>query len=163
MKKLVLFLGLAASLLACDTGSRQQQAATEAPTETPSVAEASSEEMNRDSASGRNLAAVAHQPQIDTSVTKLGTGATGGTVAKGAALITASDCTTCHKERERLIGPAYLAVAQQYPNSEENVKMLASKIIQGGKGNWGDIPMTPHPNISEADAREMARYILALK
>ena len=40
--------------------------------------------------------------------------------------------------------------------------MLAEKIIKGGTGNWGQIPMTPHPNISQADAEKMAMYVLSL-
>lgn len=146
---------------ACDSGNQRSAPATTA--EAPSVAEASSAELNADSVSNANLAAVAHQPQMDTSVTKLGTEATGGIVAKGAALITASDCTTCHKEQEKLIGPAYVAVAEKYPDTEANITMLAGKIIKGGKGNWGDIPMTAHPQVSVADAKEMTRYILSLK
>ena len=41
--------------------------------------------------------------------------------------------------------------------------MLGKKIISGGMGHWGDIAMTPHPGLSETDAREMARYVLSLK
>jgi len=81
----------------------------------------------------------------------------------GAALIEGSDCRTCHKNDAKLIGPSYKDVAQKYPNTPENVKMLAEKVIQGGQGNWGEIPMTPHPNISQADAEAMISYILTLK
>ena len=109
------------------------------------------------------MSAVAHQPQIDTSVTKIGTEHTGGLVAKGAKLITSSDCTACHKERDKLVGPAYTAVAAKYPSNEKNITFLANKIIQGGKGNWGEIPMSPHPGLALADAKEMATYILSLK
>ncbi|MBC8082929.1 MAG: c-type cytochrome [Hymenobacter sp.] len=100
---------------------------------------------------------------MDTSVTKLGTERTGGLVAGGAKLIAGSTCLGCHKEKEKLVGPAYTAVAAKYPANEANVAMLANKIIQGGKGNWGEIPMTPHPQIPVADAQEMVKYILSLK
>jgi cytochrome c len=82
---------------------------------------------------------------------------------KGLALIAGSDCLTCHKTSEKNIGPAYKDVADKYENTEENVKMLASKIIKGGSGNWGAIPMTPHPQLKEEDVEAMVKYIFLLK
>ena len=82
---------------------------------------------------------------------------------KGLALVAGSDCLTCHKTSEKNIGPAYKDVAAKYENTEENVKMLAGKIIKGGQGVWGAIPMTPHSTLSEADAEQMVKYILLLK
>ncbi|WP_207534302.1 c-type cytochrome [Desertivirga arenae] len=99
--------------------------------------------------------------------TSEGTGATDGTTpsseSKGSQLIATSDCLSCHKEHDKLVGPAYAEVAKKYENTPANVEMLANKIIQGGAGNWGDIPMTPHSSISKADAEEMAKYILTIK
>ena len=82
---------------------------------------------------------------------------------KGLALIGKSDCLTCHKANEKNIGPAYKDVAEKYENTEDNVKMLAGKIIKGGSGVWGNIPMTPHPTISQEDAEAMVKYVLLLK
>lgn len=82
---------------------------------------------------------------------------------KGLALIAASDCLTCHKVDEKLTGPAYRDVANKYENSETNIKMLAEKIVKGGTGVWGEIPMTPHPAITPADAEQMVKYIFLLK
>ena len=82
---------------------------------------------------------------------------------KGLELIGKSDCLTCHKVSDKNIGPAYKDVAAKYENTEENVKMLAGKIIKGGQGVWGAIPMTPHSSLSEADAEQMVKYILLLK
>jgi len=81
----------------------------------------------------------------------------------GAALIEGSGCRTCHKNDAKLIGPSYQDVAKKYPNTPDNVKMLAEKIIQGGQGNWGEIPMTPHPQISQEDAEAMVKFILIIK
>lgn len=83
--------------------------------------------------------------------------------SKGLELVGKSDCLTCHKISEKLTGPAYKDVAAKYENTDENVTMLASKIIKGGQGVWGTIPMTPHPTLSEADAKQMVKYILLLK
>jgi cytochrome c len=82
---------------------------------------------------------------------------------KGLALIAGSDCLTCHKVAEKNIGPAYQEVAAKYENTDDNVEMLAGKIIKGGSGNWGAIPMTPHANLSEEDAEAMVKYIFLLK
>lgn len=157
MKNPIFFLAVGVLLAACGSEPKSNRA------NEPSMQAASSEELNNDSTSASNLSAVAHQPQIDTNVTKIGTDHSGGIVAKGAKLITSSDCTSCHKERERLVGPAYTAVAEKYPSTDANITKLANKIIQGGKGNWGEIPMTPHPDLAVADAKEMAKYILSLK
>ncbi len=92
-------------------------------------------------------------------------GACGGNedAARGLSLIEASGCQTCHKMEGALIGPSYADVAKRYADGgEELVKNLTRSIINGGSGNWGEVPMTPHPQISEADAETMVRYILSL-
>ncbi|GAB4091116.1 c-type cytochrome [Flaviaesturariibacter terrae] len=81
----------------------------------------------------------------------------------GKALIAKSDCLSCHKETEPMVGPAYNAIARRYAGREDAVPTLAAKIIRGGSGNWGQTPMTPHAGLSPDDADEMARYILSLK
>ena len=83
-------------------------------------------------------------------------------IAEGKALVEASDCKTCHHLTNKIIGPTHTEVAQKYEDTDENVKMLATKIIQGGSGVWGDIAMTPHPNVSQENAEKMSRYILSL-
>jgi cytochrome c len=81
----------------------------------------------------------------------------------GLKLIATNDCLTCHKVDEKLTGPAYRDVANKYDNTDANVKMLAQKVIKGGSGNWGTVPMTPHPALSEADAEQMVKYVLLLR
>jgi cytochrome c len=82
---------------------------------------------------------------------------------KGLALIGKSDCLTCHKVSEKLIGPSYKDVASKYAGQDTAIKYLAGKIIHGGSGVWGTVPMTPHPQISEPDAEQMVKYVLLLK
>lgn len=84
-------------------------------------------------------------------------------IQKGMTLLANSDCLTCHKINEKVIGPAYKEVAKKYASSPANIKMLAGKIIKGGSGNWGAIPMTAHASLSQADAELMVKYILSLK
>jgi len=81
---------------------------------------------------------------------------------EGARLISRSDCLSCHAEERRLVGPSYVEVAQKYAFNDKNVDYLAGKIIEGGAGVWGQVPMTPHPDLKQEQAREMARYILSL-
>ncbi|MDR0791674.1 MAG: cytochrome c class I [Chitinophagaceae bacterium] len=73
------------------------------------------------------------------------------------------DCLTCHKIAEASTGPAYQDIANKYENTEANVTTLAEKVMHGGSGNWGSVPMVPHPAITEDSAKAMVREILALK
>lgn len=84
-------------------------------------------------------------------------------VAKGLQLVAQSDCFQCHKVAEKLTGPAYEEVAAKYPNNQQTIDTLAQKIIKGGVGVWGPVPMTAHPDLSKEDAETMVKYILSLK
>ncbi|MGV3503018.1 MAG: PA14 domain-containing protein [Adhaeribacter sp.] len=79
-----------------------------------------------------------------------------------AAIMDKSDCNTCHNRTEKTIGPAYTAIAQKYQTSPQTQEMLVQKVIQGGAGNWGQVPMTPHPDLSKEDAGTLVAYILSL-
>jgi cytochrome c len=82
---------------------------------------------------------------------------------KGLAIVAKSGCLACHKVDSKLIGPAYKDVANKYAGSDTAVTYLSHKIIHGGSGVWGNVMMIPHPDISEADAESMVKYILLLK
>lgn len=83
-------------------------------------------------------------------------------LTEGRRLIKQSDCTACHLDDATLIGPGYQEVAEKYPHNDSTVTYLAQKIIKGGSGVWGDIPMTPHPQHSPEEAEKMAAYILSM-
>ena len=88
--------------------------------------------------------------------------------SKGLELIGSSDCTTCHRLHKEAagasIGPSYSEVAAKYtPAADTTVDRLVHKIISGGSGVWGAIPMTPHPALAPADVKTMVEYILTLK
>jgi cytochrome c len=83
-------------------------------------------------------------------------------IAQGKTLVDASDCKTCHHPTNKIIGPAHAEVAKKYEFTKANVGLLAGKIINGGSGVWGDIPMSPHTDISKGDAEKMAMYVLSL-
>jgi len=54
-------------------------------------------------------------------------------------------------------------VAAKYEATDANIDMLADKIIEGGSGHWGDVPMTAHAGMSKENAKLMVKYILSLK
>jgi cytochrome c len=81
----------------------------------------------------------------------------------GKNLINKSDCLACHKDDVKLLGPAYVDVAKKYEPTAKNITYLVGKIKKGGAGVWGDIPMSPHPDLPDNDVREMVEYILSLR
>ncbi|MBB6501279.1 c-type cytochrome [Pedobacter cryoconitis] len=81
----------------------------------------------------------------------------------GEKLIATADCVGCHNKTQKVIGPAYVDIAAKYPSNDENISKLADVVIKGSKGTWGDLPMTPHPNLSKDDAKQMVTWILSLK
>jgi cytochrome c len=89
--------------------------------------------------------------------------ATAQEIEDGKGLIAKSDCLACHNTEKKLVGPAYIAVAEKYPQNQNSVNALSQKIISGGSGAWGAVPMPPHPAINLADANKMIKYILTLK
>lgn len=80
---------------------------------------------------------------------------------EGLKLIEGADCLSCHKIDAKLVGPSYQDVASKYTDAD--IDHLATKIIEGGKGIWGDIPMTAHAGMSKENAQKMVKYILSLK
>ena len=121
---------------------------------------------------GANFYSFSQTKKTVTKTTKKVTTKTTSTPAKGGSskadieqgkqLISKSDCLTCHQLQVKVVGPAYSAVAAKYPATDANVDKLAAKIISGGAGSWGQIPMTPHPTLAVGDAKKMVRYILSL-
>lgn len=78
------------------------------------------------------------------------------------SLITENNCSTCHKLSTRLVGPAFKAVAEKRMKTGQSVDSLAQKILQGGSGVWGNTPMPPQSQLSKAEARQIAEYIMNL-
>lgn len=89
--------------------------------------------------------------------------ATDTEIEDGKNLISKLDCLACHKVDTKLVGPAYIAVSEKYPQDQATVDLLTQKIIKGGSGVWGAVPMAPHPAIAPADANKIIKYILTLK
>jgi len=148
MKKVFLALTIATACYACGGNST-----------TESTTPVSNNDSNTNSQIGEATPAA---PATDTSKSTA-SAAPAPSGKDGKALIEASDCRTCHHDKDKLIGPAYAEVAKKYPNTDENVKHLAAKVMAGGTGVWGQIPMVAHPNISQEDAEAMVKYVLSIK
>lgn len=106
------------------------------------------------------------QPQTSSAATTESAASTASapSTAKmpGEKLIAKSDCVGCHNKTVKVVGPAYEEIAAKYPATEENINKLADVVIAGGKGNWGEVPMTAHASLSKEDAKEMVSWILSL-
>ncbi len=82
-------------------------------------------------------------------------------ITLGKAAIAKSDCFACHKPDGKLVGPSYTDIAKKYKRTDANITLLASKIIKGGSGTWGQIPMAAHPKINQIEAKKMVEFILS--
>lgn len=80
-----------------------------------------------------------------------------------AALATAKNCMSCHAADKKLVGPSYKEVANKYGADKSAADKLAVKIQKGGAGVWGPVPMPANPQVSEADAKKLAAWVLTLK
>lgn len=79
------------------------------------------------------------------------------------ALATAKNCMACHAVDKKLVGPSYKDVAAKYKADKGAVDMLAAKIIKGGAGVWGPVPMPPNAQVNEAEAKKLAAWVMAQK
>jgi cytochrome c len=79
------------------------------------------------------------------------------------ALATAKNCMACHAIDKKLVGPAYKDVAAKYAGQQDAVDKLAAKIIKGGSGVWGPVPMPANAQVNEAEAKKLAAWVLTQK
>ena len=79
------------------------------------------------------------------------------------ALATAKNCMACHAVDKKLVGPAYKDVAAKYAGQKDAVDKLSTKIIKGGSGVWGPVPMPANTQVNEAEAKKLAAWVLSLK
>lgn len=152
MKRLVLMasaMSLSLALLSCGGGSQKGESTSD---DAYGEYEIAPPEGSESTATEQSAAPAEQAPAASNS----------DAIAEGKVLVDASDCRTCHHPTNKIIGPAHTDVAKKYDFTEANVKLLASKIIEGGSGVWGDIMMNPHPSVSQEDAEKMARYVLSL-
>ena len=81
----------------------------------------------------------------------------------GMDLAKAKNCLACHAVSTKLVGPAYKDVAAKYAGQKDAEAKLAAKVIKGGAGTWGAIPMPANPQVSEAEAKTLVKWVLSQK
>jgi cytochrome c len=136
VKKFLLPLAFFGILVACNSGSDTAESTT---TSTDTVATAPATPATMDFTSDPNY-------------------------QKGLEIEAKNDCATCHKLNEKLVGPSFKEIANKYAGADATkIDSLAGKVISGGSGVWGQIPMTPHPALSKEDAVTVVKYVLLLK
>lgn len=86
-----------------------------------------------------------------------------GAAYASADLAKAKNCMACHALDKKLVGPAYKDVAAKYASDKDAAAKLAKKIREGGTGVWGQVPMPANPQVSEADALTLAKWVLTVK
>jgi len=79
------------------------------------------------------------------------------------ALATSKNCMSCHAVERKVLGPSFKDVAAKYKDDKGAVDTLANKIRKGGSGVWGPVPMPANNQVSEADAKKLAGWILSTK
>ncbi len=73
------------------------------------------------------------------------------------------NCMACHATDKKLVGPAYKEVATKYAGQKDAVDKLAQKVIKGGSGVWGPVPMPANAQVSEAEAKQLVQWVLSVK
>ena len=79
-------------------------------------------------------------------------------------LLKKNGCTACHAIDKKVVGPAYMDVSQKYAkeNRDQVMARLSDKVKKGGAGVWGQVPMPPNPQVSDADLKTMLTYVIDL-
>lgn len=78
-------------------------------------------------------------------------------------LMKAKNCIACHAVERKVLGPAFKDVAARYVGQKDAEAKLAAKIMKGGSGSWGAVPMPANPQVSDAEAKTLSKWILAQK
>jgi cytochrome c len=80
-----------------------------------------------------------------------------------ADLAQKKNCMACHAIDKKLVGPSYKDVAAKYAGQKDAVDKLAQKVLKGGTGAWGAVPMPANPQVTEAEAKQLVSWILTQK
>ena len=78
-------------------------------------------------------------------------------------LAQAKNCMACHAIDKKVVGPAYKDVAAKYAGDKTAVDKLAQKVMKGGSGVWGQVPMPANPQVTEAEAKKLVAWVLTQK
>lgn len=79
------------------------------------------------------------------------------------ALATSKNCMACHAVDKKLVGPSFKDVSAKYAGQKDAVDKLAGKIVKGGAGVWGPVPMPANAQVSDVEAKKLAAWVLTQK
>jgi len=79
------------------------------------------------------------------------------------ALATAKNCMACHAVEKKLVGPSFKEIAKKYAGQKDAADKLSVKVIKGGSGVWGPVPMPANAQVSADEAKKLAAWVLATK
>lgn len=79
------------------------------------------------------------------------------------ALATAKNCMACHAVDKKLVGPSYKEVATKYAGQKDAVEKLSAKVIKGGSGVYGPVPMPANPQVTPDEAKKLVAWVLSTK
>ncbi len=88
---------------------------------------------------------------------------TGNSAWANADLAKSKNCLACHAVDKKVVGPAFKDVAAKYAKDKDAATKLSKKIREGGVGAWGQIPMPANPQVTEAEAQTLAKWVLGAK
>lgn len=91
------------------------------------------------------------------------TGAVTSPAFADEALAKAKNCMACHAVDKKVVGPAYKEVAKKYAGNAKAADMLSAKVIKGGAGVWGPVPMPANAQVNDAESKKLVAWILAMK
>jgi len=87
----------------------------------------------------------------------------GSAAFANADLAQKKGCLACHSVDNKIVGPAYKDVAKKYKGQKGIEAKLVEKVLKGGKGSWGEVPMPPNTQVNEAEAKQLVGWVLSLK
>ena len=86
-----------------------------------------------------------------------------GAVLANPELAKAKNCMACHSVTNKVVGPAFKDVAAKYAGQKDAEDKLTQKVLKGGSGVWGAVPMPANSQLNEAEARTLVKWVLSLK
>lgn len=96
-------------------------------------------------------------------IVSLGAAAATAPALANEALAKAKNCLACHATDKKVVGPSYKEVAAKYAGQKDAVDKLAVKVMKGGVGAWGQVPMPANPQVNDAEAKQLVQWILSIK
>jgi cytochrome c len=86
-----------------------------------------------------------------------------GSAMANLDLAKSKNCMSCHSVDNKILGPSFKDIAKKYAGDKTAEAKLATKIIKGGSGAWGAIPMPANSQVTDAESKTLVKWILSVK